>query len=70
MDEKKCVAIRLEFDDGSVRESASAEDASAIFLHWVSGETMNWIHGERYNGPMLVETRLPSTSADRLGRGE
>ena len=56
---KKATYIRVEFDDGQVLESEKGEDAAAIFEWWSFAGVMFVIHGAKWNGPNLKETRPP-----------
>lgn len=51
----KCTYIRLEFDDGTVKESRTPEDAQDIHAYWENCSALAQIHGMKYQGPFLVE---------------
>lgn len=47
----KCVRIEFEYDNGEIYR-AVGEDAETIRKHIDSAETMNYIHGFKYTGPV------------------
>jgi hypothetical protein len=58
MSDTKAKLIRIEYDDGSVKE-AVGEDAAKIMDHWIDCELFLANHGFAYSGPCLQETTLP-----------
>lgn len=64
MSDVKCVKIRMEYSDGTVRESRSAEDAHAILEHYYGLEALSYAHGGRYTGPVLQLVPPPSLDED------
>jgi len=48
--------VRIEQSDGTVYE-LRGEDAARVFKWWVSCETLAWVHGSEYDGPVLQEVK-------------
>jgi hypothetical protein len=58
MSDTKAKLIRIEYEDGSVRE-AVGEFAAKIMDHWIDCELFCANHGFLYSGPCLSEVRSP-----------
>ena len=56
MSDAKVKKIRLEYEDGSVRE-AKGEDADKIWKHIQGTEDFWFIHGFVYDGPCMKEIK-------------
>ncbi|HXI85247.1 MAG TPA: hypothetical protein VNL17_14275 [Verrucomicrobiae bacterium] len=54
--QEKVVRIEIHYENGDVR-FAEGSDADKIMDYWQSGETMNYIHGGKYEGPTLILSR-------------
>jgi len=56
----KCVSIKIVFEDGRIMEQ-EGEAAHNIWKYWISCESLNAIHGGKFEGEPLKTTVLPLT---------
>jgi len=61
MDKTSVTKIRIEYSDGSVKESSGA-DAEKIMSWWNSCETMMIVHGHSFAGTPLREVKSKKKS--------
>lgn len=57
-DQPKIKKIRIEYDDGSVKESRG-DEAEVIMKWWNSCENLAYIHGSQFQGKPLQLVKKP-----------
>lgn len=55
-DSKEIVRIEVEYADGT-KQGATGDAAQQIMNWWCSCETLAFIHGTKYSGPVLKEVK-------------